>query len=306
MQLELHRQLHDMSAHRRLIDRGSAEDSRSEDAVCNEIMCYSCDSTEHLEIDLACPNTAPQSRAAIQHRAETLDDAQIREILELRAERAHLRKISGHTKTEEQCDGGSEEHRVATSAAKVNRCSGDKLATTYACIAASSLTSHPFLAHSVSGAVELRAQRTHPRNISNRAKAEEECDGEIKEYEVAISAAKVHRCSSSGLKLATTHACNAAAALTSHPSSAVLNPVSILCTNKTIFPQRALVVSDTYFELSQANEAYERSLSWETSPCAWSASVCAIEMYRSLIPVPTSSDMPVDGLRGAWLNEILQ
>jgi len=130
---------------------------------------------------------------------------------------------------------------AANSAEKVNRCSGDKLATTYACIVTSSLTSHPSLAHSVSGAVELRAERTHPRNISNRAKAEEECDGEIKEYEVATLAAKVHRCS--GVKLATTHACNAADALTSHPSSAVLNPVSILRTNKTVFPQHAFVVS---------------------------------------------------------------
>jgi len=53
---------------------------------------------------------APRSRAAMQQRAETLDDAQIqmREFLELRAERAHLRKISGHAKTEEQCDGGGE------------------------------------------------------------------------------------------------------------------------------------------------------------------------------------------------------
>jgi len=101
----------------------------------------------------------------------------------------------------------------------------------------------------------LRAERTHPRNISNRAKAKEECDGKIKEYEVATSAAKVHRCS--GVKLATTHACNAAAAVTSHPSSAVLNPVSILRTNKTVFPQHAPVVLDTYFELSQAHKALE-------------------------------------------------
>ena len=150
--------------------------------------------------------------------------------------------------------------RSATLAAKVNRCSGDQLATTYACIATSSLTSHPSLAHSVSGAVELHAERTHPRNISNRAKAEEECDGEIKEYEVATSAAKVHRCS--GVRLATTHACNAAGALTSHASSAVLSPVSILRTNKTVFPQHAPVVLDTYFELSQAYEAHERALSW--------------------------------------------
>jgi len=177
----------------------------------------------------------------MRQRAETLDDAQIRALLELRAERANLHKISDSAQVEEQCDGGGEEHGVATSAAKVNRCSRDKLPTTYACIAASSLTSHPSLAHSVSGAVEMRAERTHLRNISNRAKAEEECDGEIKAYEVATSAAKVHRCS--GVKLATTYACNAAAALTSHPSSAVFTPVSILCTTKTVFPQHALVVS---------------------------------------------------------------
>jgi len=169
----------------------------------------------------------------MQQRAETLDDAQIHELLELRTERAHLHKIIGRAKAQEQCDGGGEEHGVAPSAAKVNRCSGDKLATTYACIAASSLTSHPSLAHYVSGAVKLRDERTHPCNISKRVKAEEECDGEIKEYEVATSAAKVHRCS--GVKHATTHACNAAAALTIHPSSAVFNPVSILCKNKFFF-----------------------------------------------------------------------
>jgi len=37
----------------------------------------------------------------MQQRAETLDDAQIRELLELHAERVHLRKISGHAKAEE-------------------------------------------------------------------------------------------------------------------------------------------------------------------------------------------------------------
>jgi len=34
--------------------------------------------------------------------------------------------------------------------------------------------------------------------------------------------------------------------------------------------------------------------------------VRAIETYNGLIPVPTFSDMPVDGLRGARLNELLQ
>ena len=96
----------------------------------------------------------------------------------------------------------------------------------------------------------MRAERTHLRNRSNRAKAEEECDGEIQEYEVATSAAKAQRCSR--VKLTTTYACNAAAALCSHPSSAVLTPVSILRTTKTVFPQHALVVS--YFKFSQAYE----------------------------------------------------
>jgi len=90
-----------MSTHRWSIDRGSAEGSRSESAVCSEILCYSCDSTEHLANDLACPNMAPRSRAVMQQRTETLDDAQIRELLELCAERAHLQRISGHAKAEE-------------------------------------------------------------------------------------------------------------------------------------------------------------------------------------------------------------
>jgi len=149
---------------------------------------------------------------------------------------------------QEQCHwhGGGEEPGVVTLAAKVNRCSGDKLATTHACIAAFSLTSHPSLAHSVSGAVKMHAERTHLCNLSNRAKTEEECDGEIKEYEpetVATSAAKAHRCSR--VKLTTTYVCNAAAAaaLSSHPSLKVLTPVFILRTTKAVFPQHALVVS---------------------------------------------------------------
>jgi len=74
----------------------------------------------------------------MQERAETLDDALMRELLELRAERAHLHKTSSRAQVQEQCDGVGEEPGVVTSAAKVNRSSGDKLATTYACIAASS------------------------------------------------------------------------------------------------------------------------------------------------------------------------
>ena len=131
----------------------------------------------------------------MQQRAETLDDALVRELLELCAERAHLHKISSRAQVQEQCDGVGEKHGVVNSAAKVNRCSGDKLATTYACIAASSLSSHPSLAHSVSGAVKMCAERTHLRNLSNCAKAEEECDCEIKEYEVVTSATKAQTCS---------------------------------------------------------------------------------------------------------------
>jgi len=179
----------------------------------------------------------------MRQRAETLDDALIRELLELRAERAHLHKTSSRAHLQEQCDGVGEEPGVVTSAAKVNRCSRDKLATTHACIAASSLTSHPSLAHSVSGAVKMHAKRTHLCNLSNRAKTEKECDGEIKEYEVATSAVKAQRCSQ--VKFATTYACNAAAALSSHPPSTVLTPVYILRTTKTVFPQHVLV--ETYF-----------------------------------------------------------
>ena len=46
---------------------------------------------------------APRSRAAMQQRAQTLDDAQIqmREFLELRAERAHLHKTSSRAQVQE-------------------------------------------------------------------------------------------------------------------------------------------------------------------------------------------------------------
>jgi len=122
-----------MSTHRRSFDRDIAECSRSEAALCSARMCYSCDSTEHLANDLACPKMASRSRTAMQQRAETLDDTLI-QFLELRAERAHLHKTSSRAQVQEQCNGVGEEPGVVT----VNRCSGDKLATTYACIAASS------------------------------------------------------------------------------------------------------------------------------------------------------------------------
>jgi len=86
------------------------------------------------------------------------------------------------------------------------------------------------LRHILRWHIRFLAQWKREKREEEKEKEKEECEGEIKEYEVATSAAKVHRCS--GVKLATTHACNAAAALTSHPSSAVLNPVPILRTKQ--------------------------------------------------------------------------
>ena len=62
------------------------------------------------------------------------------------------------------------------------------------------------------------------------------------------------------------------------------------------------MLHNTLFELSQAYEARERALSWETLPRAWLANV----MYNGLIPVPASSGFRVDGLRGDRLNELLE
>ena len=90
-----------MSTHRRSIDGDSAECNRSEGALCSKRMCYNCDSTEHLANDLACLKMAPRSRAAMQQRAETLDDALIRVLLELRAERTHLHKTSSRAQVQE-------------------------------------------------------------------------------------------------------------------------------------------------------------------------------------------------------------
>ena len=111
--------------------------------------------------------------------------------------------------------------------------------------------------------------RAHLHKTSSRAQVQEQCDGVGKEPGVVTSAAKVNRCC--GDKLAATYACNADTALSSRPSSTVLTPVSILRTTNTVFPQHSTV--GTYFKLSQAYEAHERALSWETSPRAWLANV---------------------------------
>jgi len=95
------------------------------------------------------------------------------------------------------------------------------------------------------------------------------------EERFAAGAVKSHKCF--GVKCATICACNAIRSFSlatpvlsmSDPvRTAVLTPVSMLRTTTTVFPQHALVVSDTFFKLSQAYEAHERALSWEISPRA--------------------------------------
>ena len=67
---------------------------------------------------------------------------------------------------------------------------------------------------------------------------------------------------------------------------------------RTIFAQRAPMIADTNFQLSEAYEAHERAMSWETSPNAWRANVLYIEIYHGLRRVP--------GLRDDQLNELLE
>jgi len=179
----------------------------------------------------------------MQQRAETLDDALIRELLELRAERAHLHKISSLAQVQEQCDGEGEEPGVVTSAAKVNRCSGDKLATAYACFAAS-LSLHIL-----------------PWHILFLAQSKCTLRGRISVTSVTVPrwrrSAMVRLRSMSLLLRQPKHTgvfeSNSPPLMPAMPlllsSSAVLTPVSILRTTKTVFPQHALVVS--YFKLSQ-------------------------------------------------------
>jgi len=70
------------------------------------------------------------------------------------------------------------------------------------------------------------------------------------------------------------------------------------------------VYVDTYFEVSQAYQAHERALLWETSSHAWLANVRAIEISRynlnSLISVSISVGVPVNGLHDTRFNELLQ
>jgi len=73
----------------------------------------------------------------------------------------------------------------------------------------------------------------------------------------------------------------------------------------TIFAERAPMVPDTNFEMNQAYEANERAVPWETSPRAWQVNVLSIEIYNGRRPVLESFCEPVDGLRGAQLNDLL-
>jgi len=101
---------------------------------------------------------------------------------------------------------------------------------------------------------------------------EDDCEDEDEEDGFAAAAVNSFKCF--GVKCATTRVCDAICSLTPTTSvltvlnsvcPAMLTFVSILCTNKTFFPHQALVVSDTNFQLSQAYEAHDRALSWETS-----------------------------------------
>ena len=75
---------------------------RSKSPDRGQVMCFACDSTNHRAGDLKCPKLAPQSRAAIQKRAEFSDGnkggnirrEKLRELLELRNEKkAHFRML---------------------------------------------------------------------------------------------------------------------------------------------------------------------------------------------------------------------
>jgi hypothetical protein len=63
-------------------------------------------------------------------------------------------------------------------------------------------------------------------------------------------------------------------------------------------PSIHFLKSDRNFQLSQAYEALERAMSWETSPSAWWANVLSIEMYHGL--------RLVVGQHGAQLSELLE
>jgi len=133
----------------------------------------------------------------------------------------------------------------------------------------------------------------------------------------AAAAVKSFKCL--GVKCATTCACNAIRSLSqaTHVLSVsnfsllsksvlpkILARASTLRTNNSVFPQHALVVSDT-FQLSQAHEAHERAVTWETSLRAWLSNVRAIEIYNGLIPVPVFSGVPIDGLTEDEMSELL-
>jgi len=93
-------------------------------------------------------------------------------------------------------------------------------------------------------------------------------EDEDEEDVFAAAAVKSFKCF--GVKYATTRVCDAVRSLT--PTTPVLHvsnsvcpamrtPVFILRIHKNVFSQHALVVSDTYSQLSQAYKTHERALS---------------------------------------------
>jgi len=81
--------------------------------------------------------------------------------------------------------------------------------------------------------------------------------------------------------------------------------VSILRPTR-LFAERVNVVLHINFQMSQAYEAHERAVWWETSPRAWLENVRSIEMYHGLRPVPESFCEPDNGMHSAQLNELLK
>jgi len=78
-----------------------------------DVMCFSCESTEHHGGDLECPKLAPKSRAAVQKRAEFSDGnkgeqkicKQVRDLKQLRNEKkAHFCMLGTNINAEDMED----------------------------------------------------------------------------------------------------------------------------------------------------------------------------------------------------------
>ena len=204
-------------------DRGRGREKSADRAKCpdrGEVMCFNCDSTEHRAGDLKCPKLAPKSRAATQKRADSSEGNK-----------------GGHKMRDNMC----ELHQLRNEKKAYFRKLGAK-------------TNEAYLEEG-----------------SGFDESDWGDDDEEKEF--AAGAVKSHKCfgvicATIYVICATIYASIAIRSLSmathvlfmSNPvRTAVSTPVSILRTTKTVFPQRALVVSDTYFKLSQVYEAHERA-----------------------------------------------